>query len=55
VPLVPWAPDDQKAAAELIAKRCGSPPHCPADAVLERAALDYVKQRAMVRAASGEK
>lgn len=51
VPLATWSPKDQKAAAALITERCGSPPLCPADAVLERATLDYEKLRALVRAA----
>ena len=51
VPLATWNAADQKTAADLIAKRCGVPPRCPPDAVLEQATLDYSKLRALVRAA----
>lgn len=54
VPLASWSVQDQKRAGELIAQRCGNPPLCPADAVLERATLEFVKLRALVRAAGGQ-
>lgn len=51
VPLLDWPKADQEKAANLIALRCGLPPHCPADAVLEQATLDRIKERNLVRAA----
>lgn len=54
VPLERWSPDAQHKADALIAQRCGRPPLCPPDAVLEQATLDYVKLRNLVRAAGGK-
>ena len=51
VPIPPWQAADQKKVADLIEFKCGKPPACPTDAVLERAVLDYVKLRNEVRAA----
>ena len=51
-----WSAAEQAAAERAITKVCGTAPvRCPGSAVLERAVLDYVKLRAMVRAANGEK
>lgn len=55
VALPPWSAEDQKQAGILIKSRCGNPPVCPRDAVLERAALGYVNLRAQVRASEGLK
>ncbi len=56
VPLAPWSAADQAMAEREIIKACGSQPvRCPGSAVLERATLDYVKLRALVRAANGDK
>ncbi len=51
VPLDPWSKTDQQAAYKKIVVVCGDPPVCPVSAVLERAALAYVKLRDRVKAA----
>lgn len=56
VPLAPWSAADQAEAERKIKLACGTQPVlCPRSAVLERATLEYVKLRALVRAANGEK
>lgn len=52
VPLADWPKAEQAQVAAKITQACGSPPVCPGDAVLERAALAYAKLRALVRAAT---
>lgn len=54
VPLAHWDAAAQKRAYDLIAQRCGKPPLCPPDAVLEQSTLDYVKLRNLVKAAGGK-
>lgn len=55
VVLPPWSAEDERRAAILITNRCGNPPVCPADAVLEKATLNYANLRAQVRAAQSTK
>lgn len=52
VPLEALSPSDQTRVALKIEEACGRPPHCPAGAILEQWALDYVKLRARVAAAN---
>jgi hypothetical protein len=55
VPLTEYSAADQIKAADKINAACGSPPRCPADAILEQMVLDYGRTRAMVRAAGAGK
>lgn len=52
VPLEQLPAADQARVHDLVQARCGEPPVCPADAILESWALKFVKLRALVRAAT---
>lgn len=52
MPLEALPASDQARVGFLVKQACGRPPHCPASAILEQWALDYIKLRDRVGAAN---